>query len=147
MPSAPTSPPPAPVAPPTPNPTRAPVSPTPAPIPQPTPVLYYYAEVGDNGHPASVFPLGKCEADCDNDGDCQPGLYCKQRGRGPVDGCSGTPEDDWDYCYDPNDAPPPSPQVDEVGNNWGPAGSFPLGLCEGGYSTTVHSFGDCICIA
>merc|ERR1719262_632537 len=48
--------------------------------------------------------LDACIGECDNDGQCKPGLKCFQRnGIGPVPGCAGVsnPEGDWDYCYDP----------------------------------------------
>jgi len=49
--------------------------------------------------------LGLCEGECDNDGDCAPGLRCFQRnGYAPVPGCSGTGVEDFDYCYDPTTA-------------------------------------------
>ena len=44
---------------------------------------------GQNGSPASAFPLGLCQGDCDDDDECGEGLVCLQRGRGdPVPGCS-----------------------------------------------------------
>lgn len=44
-------------------------------------------------------PLRRCEADCDGDGECAPGLVCYQRdGDEPVPGCDGTPRSGWDYC-------------------------------------------------
>ncbi|GKY93486.1 hypothetical protein MPSEU_000316100 [Mayamaea pseudoterrestris] len=64
------------------------------------PVLAY---MGNNGQ-GGVFPLEECQADCDFDAECMPGLICFQRNAGdPVPGCSGT-EDvyGYDYCVDPN---------------------------------------------
>jgi hypothetical protein len=46
--------------------------------------------VGDNNLPADKFPLGKCQGDCDNIGDCQEGLQCFWRdGLKAVPGCTG----------------------------------------------------------
>lgn len=51
---------------PTPNPTKAPTTPSPTPsTPKNELVL-----AGDNGDPADAFPLGECQGDCDNDGQC-----------------------------------------------------------------------------
>jgi len=62
--------------------------------------------VGDNREPASAFPLGRCEGDCDRDRDCRGSLECFQRRSGytPVPGCLGgdTDPSDHDYCYDPS---------------------------------------------
>ena len=65
--------------------------------------------VGNNGFPASKFPLGVCEGDCDTDDDCAPGLKCFLRNRGdPVPGCYGDLSRGGDYCVvDPN-APKPT---------------------------------------
>lgn len=61
--------------------------------------------VGNDGEPAAAFPLGRCEGDCDNDGDCAAGLLCFERdGTEPVPGCGGTGAPKGDYCYDLNDA-------------------------------------------
>lgn len=44
---------------------------------------------GQNGSPASAFPLSLCQGDCDDDDECGEGLVCLQRGRGdPVPGCA-----------------------------------------------------------
>ena len=43
-----------------------------------------------DGSPFTAFPLQECEGDCDDDDDCDWGLYCFQRGRyDGVPGCSG----------------------------------------------------------
>merc|ERR1711971_1229786 len=71
------------------------------PTPAPTPPISL-ADVGNNGSPSSAFPLGLCEGDCDNDGECAPGLKCFQRSAlQPVPGCEGLGKSNWDYCYDP----------------------------------------------
>ena len=61
-----------------------------------------FKDAGNRG--GSINKLGRCEADCDGDGECLPGLKCMERQSNvPVPGCKGTPEGDtWDYCYDPN---------------------------------------------
>jgi hypothetical protein len=87
---------------------------------------------GNNGEPASAFPLQQCQADCDWDGDCDYGLVCLQRssseGNPDIPGCSGTPEPGWDYCV----VPDPGHLV-TVGNNGSPAAVFSagMGVCEG----------------
>ena len=61
--------------------------------------------MGNNGVPASAFPLNVCEGDCDNDSNCAAGLTCLQRvGSEAVPGCDGPGEDGKDYCYNPNKA-------------------------------------------
>ena len=48
--------------------------------------------------------IGRCQGDCDNDRQCQPGLKCKQRNWGrdkTITGCEGTAIRNWDYCYEP----------------------------------------------
>jgi hypothetical protein len=83
---------------------------------------------GDNGEPSSVFPLGRCEGDCDNDTQCGPGLLCFQRrGTEAVPGCSGTGVSGKDYCYQPEE----DGDLTIEGNNGTPSSAFPLGLCEG----------------
>ena len=62
----------------------------------------YLLYVGNNGEPSDVFPLGLCQGDCDNDGECAGGLECFQRSdQTPVPGCVGKGADRADYCYDP----------------------------------------------
>ncbi|KAL3935709.1 MAG: hypothetical protein SGBAC_008824 [Bacillariaceae sp.] len=59
--------------------------------------------VGDEGIPASSFPLGKCQGDCDIDDDCAEGLSCFDRvGDEIVPGCIGAGGSTWDYCFDPS---------------------------------------------
>ena len=117
-------------------------------------LLVDVAIVGDNGSPVNVFPLGKCQGDCDTNSDCAVNLLCYLRNaNGPVPpGCSGTPEGTKDYCYDPNDssatatnplndtpAPPPFnslPTPPEgtlgiVGDGGIPTSAFPLVQCQG----------------
>ena len=85
--------------------------------------------VGDNGSPSSVFPLGRCQGDCDDDSECAAGLVCFDRNSGDsVPGCGGTPEGDKDYCVRKEDVPP---ELTDVGDNYDPPDVFPLGLCEG----------------
>ena len=55
--------------------------------------------MGNNGSPASAFPLARCQGDCDNDDECGEGLICMQRsGDEPVPGCVGSPGTGTDYC-------------------------------------------------
>lgn len=65
--------------------------------------------------------MPKCHGDCDEDGDCATGLKCYQRsGTTTVPGCSGIGVPDFDYCFDPADAPEPPTM---------PPGSGPACLC------------------
>eukprot|EP00980_Cylindrotheca_fusiformis_P002673 scaffold624_cov150-Cylindrotheca_fusiformis.AAC.6 len=130
---------------PSPNPTLAPVSaPTgPSPTPPPTP-----APVSSGDLPLRAtydFPLGRCEGDCDDDPDCEDGLYCFQRGANePVPGCSGGSSDRsrTDYCIPENNpvpTPPPTPSPVPAPTSPSQPGvlplsystNFPLGRCVG----------------
>jgi hypothetical protein len=80
---------------------------------------------GNDGSPASAFPLQKCQGDCDKDSDCATNLKCFIRKPGDditkIPGCTTTTvtkltNDGTDYCYNPKDAiiittpmKPPSP--------------------------------------
>lgn len=102
------------------------------------PVLNY---VGDEGSPASAFPLGPCEGDCDDDSDCVGALICFQRPMGGVEaipGCAGTPVGGRDYCYqDPNFGGSNAmigmeePVLFSRDENVLPIADDPLTLCEG----------------
>lgn len=53
----------------------------------------------NNYTPPSGVKLKECQADCDNDNDCAPGLKCYQRDSNePVPGCTGTAKNGYDYC-------------------------------------------------
>jgi len=57
------------------------------------------------GNSGSAKNLATCTGECDNDGQCAPGLKCFQRSKGEaIPGCdvSTAPTGDWDYCYNPN---------------------------------------------
>ena len=47
--------------------------------------------------------LAACTGECDNDGQCAPGLKCFQRSNGEsIPGCRGPGSGKgWDYCHDP----------------------------------------------
>ena len=65
--------------------------------------------VGNNGLPSSVFPLGRCQGDCDENVDCAGELVCFQRDAGQaVPGCKGTAVESNDYCIRAEDLPPPT---------------------------------------
>ena len=58
----------------------------------------YLWVTGNNGSPASAFPLGACDGDCDSDGDCNVGLLCLVRsGDEMVPGCDGPAVSGQDY--------------------------------------------------
>jgi hypothetical protein len=81
------------------SPTSSPVTPE-----GPQPQLKNYGE----SPPASKFPLGECEGDCDSDSDCEQGLECFQRGNfGSIPGCSGSDSSRTDYCVRPDQQPSP----------------------------------------
>lgn len=100
--------------------------------------------VGDNGSPASSFPLQKCQGDCDTDAECAAGLICFPRTSEEVPGCTGITSamDGIYFCNDPwesqADSTPASTTnstasytLDRVGNNGIPAENFPLQKCQG----------------
>ena len=106
---------------PTPSPTPKPVTestdvpttgPSASPIATAVPMLELN-KVGNNGSPGNVYPLGECQADCDDDDECGPGLICFQRRPyDPVPGCLGVDRSENDYCIvDPNAGPTPPPTV------------------------------------
>merc|ERR1711935_267629 len=71
-----------------PTPTMSPQS-NPTMSPQSNPTADSLQNIGNNGKPANVFPLGQCQGDCDDDNECQEGLSCMQRNGGEaVPGCS-----------------------------------------------------------
>ena len=47
------------------------VSLTPPPSPTISPTLPQLETVGNDGLPSNVYPLGRCQSDCDNDDDCE----------------------------------------------------------------------------
>eukprot|EP00928_Gymnodinium_smaydae_P042994 TRINITY_DN288_c1_g1_i4.p1 TRINITY_DN288_c1_g1~~TRINITY_DN288_c1_g1_i4.p1 ORF type:complete len:2624 (-),score=354.57 TRINITY_DN288_c1_g1_i4:129-7931(-) len=74
--------------------------------------------------------MKQCQGDCDSDHDCEAGLYCMQRDKDePINGCSGTPKRDWDYC-----ARRPTVATVSVRKPHPDA----LGECEGSCSTDAH---------
>ena len=80
-------------------------------------------EVGNNGNPASVYPLMECKGDCDRDTDCQDGLVCMQREDEQIPGCQvgrqGIPRSGIDFCIRlPSNQPTLSPIT------WSPTGSI-----------------------
>jgi hypothetical protein len=101
-----------------PEPTQSPVStPTETPSPLKTGKLTSYGA----SPPASKFPLGICEGDCDNDSHCETGLICFQRGRyEPVPGCIGTDVSKTDYCIDPNAVHTPVNEDDPIVTEYTP---------------------------
>jgi len=100
-------------------------------------------DIGNNGVPAEVFPLGQCQGDCDNDGECQAGLICAQRGNyEPVLGCTGHETHKTnDYCY----GRPHENYLWSVGNDGVPANSFPMNACEGDCDDDSDCAGDLEC--
>ncbi|CAJ1965916.1 unnamed protein product [Cylindrotheca closterium] len=71
-------------------------------IPRPrtdTLMSVYENEVGGDVAGGGVYPIPRCAGDCDVDADCQGALTCFQRaGFTAVPGCTGTGEEDYDYC-------------------------------------------------
>jgi hypothetical protein len=86
--------------------------------------------LGNNGSPASVYPLGLCQGDCDDDDDCEGDLVCFQRsaGGGGVPGCQGSDSKGLDYCVSPQapngDTQDDYNQDDGSGNNVNPMTSY-----------------------
>jgi hypothetical protein len=72
----------------TPQPSLRPTTASPTPHPTHRPSTLSLTMRASNGLPLSVFPLGRCEGDCDTDEDCADGLICYHRGtRDLVPGC------------------------------------------------------------
>ncbi|GKY90745.1 hypothetical protein MPSEU_000047400 [Mayamaea pseudoterrestris] len=105
---------------------------------------------GNNGSPKTVFPLGKCQGDCDSDSECATGLVCFQRsGTEAVPGCSAASKySGLDFCVDPNSSSSSSSSgnggtstgggttnsgsaIVITGDNKSPLSAFPLGKCQG----------------
>lgn len=119
---------------------------------------------GNDGNPASVYPLGQCQGDCDNDDDCLGSLKCYQRRKGDdirnVPGCkandvSKLTNEGTDYCYNPDHlAPAPAPvRVPEpvketihfIGEDWNPRNEYPLQQCEGDCDGDYDCAGELVC--
>lgn len=100
--------------------------------------------VGDNGIPASVFPLGRCLGDCDSDSQCEGNLRCFQRNQGDPGppGCTGMAVGATDYCYEV------VVNVGDLvlaGDNGDPAFAFPLEHCQGDCDSDNDCAGDLAC--
>ena len=146
------------------------VSPTPPPpraLTAPVPTHSSLKYIGNDWEPLNRFPLGECEGDCDEDGDCAGDLICFERktdGYKPVPGCLGGEDDSsgTDYCIragasivtaPPTTAPPtispaPTPayaSLKKVGNDWDPSNGYPLSECEGDCDIDRDCEGDLIC--
>ena len=86
-------------------------------------VLQYHAMLtslcltSSDGNPSTVYPLGLCRGDCDNDQECLGNLVCYQRDSfQAVPGCLGGEGDSskTDYCIQPpggGPTPRPTPQA------------------------------------
>lgn len=99
------------------SPTPLPIAPTRAPTSPPTETLLWEIEkVGNNGSPRDVFPLGRCQGDCDDDDECMEGLICFHRDAGdPIPGCLGEDRSRNDYCIpDPEAVPTASPSLSQA---------------------------------
>ena len=57
-------------------------------------------EIGNDKRPDYVFPLQKCQGDCDSDSDCADGLFCFARDVDNVPGCHGFAYYESDYCVE-----------------------------------------------
>lgn len=97
---------------------------------------------GDNGTPATVFPLAECSGDCDSNAECFGDLRCYQRsGIEAVPGCTGTGVSAKDYCYKPNG----QSVLAITGDGGSPPRSFPLGMCEGDCDTNADCAPGLVC--
>jgi hypothetical protein len=79
-------------------------APSEMPSPAPTAATKNVEYVGNDGSPASAYPLGECQGECDSDEDCEGELICFQRDPGdPVPGCLGGEDDTSrnDFCISP----------------------------------------------
>ena len=72
--------------------------------------------IGNNGIPEDLFPLQRCQGDCDSDRECDDSLVCFERsGNEEIPGCTigDDPETFLDFCVDPGDIQPtPNPTRD-----------------------------------
>jgi hypothetical protein len=105
------------------------------------------ALVGNNGSPSKVFPLSKCQGDCDKDSDCAGNLQCFNRDPSAtiVPGCNGKPVDSTDYCYDPSAVSGSQGRLVDKGVDHVPSKAYPLGLCEGDCDGDSDCAGDLVC--
>lgn len=95
----------------------------------PPPPFLILQDVGNNGNPHGAFPLGECQGDCDQDGDCEGTLKCFQRqGHQPVPGCAGLGSPGTDYCYSHYTG---YGTLSTTANNRVPPDAFPLQVCQG----------------
>lgn len=82
---------------------------------------------GNGGKPASAFPLGECQGECDSDDECDFGLLCfKRTDHTQIPNCEGRGDYGRDYCF----KPPPGVLV-LAGDRGTPESAFPLKECEG----------------
>jgi len=85
-------------------------------------------------NPNQSTPFGSCTGPCQGDGDCFGDLECydtvavNTRQLPQIPGCSGTPQSDQNYCYNPFHG---TNQLVDSGNNGSPSNSYPLALCQG----------------
>jgi hypothetical protein len=99
---------------------------------------------GNNNNPASAFPLGLCQGDCDTDADCANNRRCFQRDNyTPVPGCVGSGVANTDYCTDKPNLPP---SLTYKGNNYVPASAFPLHKCQGDCDVDTDCVGTLVCL-
>jgi len=139
----------------------------PTPLPSPLPTHKHLTYIGNDWDPSSGYPLGECEGDCDEDGDCAGELICFQRKTDSykaVPGCLGGDENNsgTDYCIRPDAtivtahpttasptiSPAPTPPISSlkyIGNDWDPSSGYPLGECEGDCDKNRDCAGDLIC--
>lgn len=83
---------------------------------------------GNNGSRSKMFPLCRCEGDCDDDSECDNGLLCFQRRRTEeVPGCEGVGDSGIDYCF----RRPSDIYTYNAGDNGKPSVKYPLGKCKG----------------
>merc|ERR1712048_78927 len=81
-----------------------------------------YTTLRDVFEPGTVDrKLAECEGDCNNDSECKGSLKCFQRTpngeTGLPPGCDGTPNGNWDYCYNPDAAAFTVPVSSESGSS------------------------------
>ena len=83
---------------------------------------------------------GKCQGDCDNDGECMGNLVCYNRGSSSSPqppGCTGTTSGANDYCIDPNEL--------YFGGGSYCSNTFPCGRCQGDCDVNSHCAGSLVC--
>lgn len=110
------------------------------------------AEVGNDGEPSANFPLSACQADCDDDEDCEGTLVCMHRDATEVvPGCIGTGNSfsGRDFCIQPFEdggVRDGTIELEVVGDADGePHPFYPLNECQADCDSDDECSGSLVC--